>query len=78
MDIILNTQNDNVLISLNGKKYNIRSFKHPIKKINLFMFETSKPILDDYYPLHGLMSKKKRYANIFDESMQTKIKEYLN
>lgn len=78
MEIILNTQSGNVLISYQGKKYSIRLFTHPIKKTNLYMFETSVPMLGETYPLHGLMDKKKRYANIFNEAMQNKIKNYLN
>lgn len=77
MEIILNTVNSNVLISYKGRHYNIRKFMHPLRKVELYMFETTKPILEDAYPLHGLMSKKKRYANIFDSEMQIKVKDYM-
>ena len=77
MEIILNTQSGSVLVSYKGRKYGVKRFTHPIRKTNLYMFEASAPILEDSYPLHGLMSKKKKYANIFEEGMQNEIENYL-
>ena len=77
MDIIINTSNGSLLVSYKGKRYNIKSFYHPIQKKELFMFQSSKPILNTTYPLHGVLSKTKKYANIFDEDMQIKIADKL-
>lgn len=79
-DLCVDTKNGNVYAYL-GKYTNrvlIKSFIHPIQNKKLYMFETTKPVFEKRYLLSGLLSKKTKYANIFDDDMQKEIDEWLN
>lgn len=75
-DLSIRATTGQVMVIFNGKFKTLQSFIHPITNKKLYMFESTKKILNSTYLMSGI-GKKTRYANIFDDDMQLYINEYL-
>ena len=79
VNIAINTETGKIVSSLGDNVYrDIEIFTHPISKKKTYCFVSTKKILPSTYPLHGIMSKKEKWANIFDEATQIKIDDFFN
>ena len=78
LEVATRTKDGAIVVNINSVYREVEMIMHPIKNKKLYCFISDKKILPDTYPLHGILSKKHRYANIFNEETQNEIKRILN